>query len=78
MRDEQTKRERGYKDKRSKVRPDGSEVLYGKDWTKRKLELWERCAGRCEACENAKNFRANHSVITRGFRTISPPHPSPP
>jgi hypothetical protein len=48
MRDEVEKKARGYKDKRSKVRPDGSESLYGKDWTKRKAELWARCDGRCE------------------------------
>ena len=48
MVDEQAKRERGYTDKRSKVRPDGSEILYGKDWMKRKVELWDRCQSQCE------------------------------
>ena len=46
--DPQLKHERGYKDKRSYVRNDGSEVLFGKDWKKRKAELWERCGGKCE------------------------------
>lgn len=38
----------GYKDRNSFVRLDGSEVLYGADWRKRKEELWERSHGRCE------------------------------
>ena len=42
------KKRRGYKDRASKVRYDGSEILEGKDWTQRKRELWERCGGRCE------------------------------
>jgi hypothetical protein len=46
--DPDLKRERGYKHPKSYVRVDGSEVLYGKDWTKRKLEIWERGGGRCE------------------------------
>ena len=46
--DPQLKAERGYTDKRSYVRVDGSEVLYGKDWTQRKREVWERGGGRCE------------------------------
>ena len=48
MRDEQRKRELGYKDKRSKVWPDGREKLYGADWKKRKVELHLRSGGRCE------------------------------
>lgn len=39
---------RGYKEATSYVREDGSEVLKGKDWMKRKRELWARCGGRCE------------------------------
>lgn len=43
---EETKR-RGYSGK-SKVFFDGREVLKGKDWKNRKLELWQRAGGRCE------------------------------
>ena len=38
----------GYMDPKSFVRNDGSEVLFGEDWTRRKKELWVRCQGRCE------------------------------
>jgi hypothetical protein len=48
MRDEQTKRERGYREKGSLVRFDGTEKLVGSDWKRRKEELWARCEGRCE------------------------------
>jgi hypothetical protein len=48
VRDEIEKKNRGYTDPRSKVRPGGSEVLYGRDWTKRKQELWGRAGGICE------------------------------
>ena len=48
MRDEQEKKLRGYKDKRSRVAMDGSERLYGADWKKRKQELWDRENGRCQ------------------------------
>jgi hypothetical protein len=33
---------------KSRVRFDGSETLVGKDWKKRKKELWDRAGGRCE------------------------------
>lgn len=49
VKDEALKRERGYKDRKSFVRNDGTEVLHGKDWTRRKKELWERAKGQCEA-----------------------------
>jgi len=39
---------RGYTDPRTFCRRDGSEVLHGADWKKRKEELWERCGGQCE------------------------------
>lgn len=42
------KAQRGYTHPDSFVRLDGSEVLHGNDWKKRKIELWERCGGRCE------------------------------
>jgi hypothetical protein len=48
MKDEIAKRERGYKEKGTIVRPDSSEILVGADWTKRKTELWTRAGGRCE------------------------------
>ena len=48
LHDNEAKKRLGYTDKRSKVYPDGREVLYGKDWTKRKQELLARCGGRCE------------------------------
>jgi len=48
VRDEVEKQKRGYRDKSSIVRPDGSEILVGKDWLKRKAELWARAGGRCE------------------------------
>jgi hypothetical protein len=46
-RDDTLKAQRGYTGK-SYVRLDGSEVLYGADWERRKLELWERAGGQCE------------------------------
>ena len=48
MRDEVEKKLRGYREKDSIVRPDGSEILVGRDWKQRKRELAERCGGRCE------------------------------
>ena len=46
--DESLKRERGYKNRKSFVRNDGSERLCGNDWTKRKKQLEKRSGGRCE------------------------------
>lgn len=51
-RDEAAKIRRGYTNSRSYVRLDGSEVLYGEDWGKRKAELWARAEGRCERLVN--------------------------
>jgi len=48
MRDEVTKLERGYKEKKSLVRVDGSETLHGRDWKRRKQELCARSGGQCE------------------------------
>lgn len=48
LRDESEKQRRGYTDPRSFVRRDGSEVLHGVDWIRRKQELGERSGGRCE------------------------------
>lgn len=39
---------RHFLDKRSYVRNDATEVLYGVDWKIRVSELWNRCGGRCE------------------------------
>jgi hypothetical protein len=39
---------KNFKHPKSYVAPDGREVLYGKDWSTRKLELLERAHGRCE------------------------------
>ena len=38
----------GYTDPESFVRNDGSEVLFGDDWRRRRKELWERSGGQCE------------------------------
>jgi hypothetical protein len=46
--DPQLKQERGYVDPKTKVFADGREILKGKDWKKRKLEIWNRGQGRCE------------------------------
>src|SRR5207245_4402009 len=46
--DQQVKRERGYVEAKSIVWTDGREKLVGRDWRKRKEELWLRCGGRCE------------------------------
>jgi len=47
-RDKALKAARGYSDRSTFVRHDGSEVLKGEDWRKRKQELRERSGGRCE------------------------------
>jgi hypothetical protein len=46
--DRQATEARNFKNPKSYVAPDGREVLRGEDWKDRKLELWERCSGRCE------------------------------
>ena len=47
-RDPDAKRRRGYTDRKTYVRVDGSEVLFRKDWKRRVAELAERSGGRCE------------------------------
>jgi hypothetical protein len=42
------KAQRGYTEAGSFVRPDGSEVLKGKDWQRRKVQLRHRSGGQCE------------------------------
>ena len=73
---EETKR-RGYSGK-SKVYLDGRERLYGKDWTKRKKEVWVRGGGRCEQIVDytlhkpvlhvrcRSEMHDPHHIITRG------------
>jgi len=58
QKDPNLKRERGYIERKSYVRNDGSEVLYGLDWRRRKVQLWERCGGKCEY------------IITHGYRPL--------
>ncbi len=48
IKDPELKRKLGYTDPKSFVREDGSEVLHGEDWKRRKRELWNRCGGQCE------------------------------
>jgi hypothetical protein len=73
LHDEITKRQRGYADPNSVVRFDGSEILVGKDWKKRKEELARRCGGQCE-WKDAKGQRCRsaardpHHVIPRSKR----------
>lgn len=52
-----TKKERGYVERDSKVLYDGAETLVGRDWKRRKEELWERAAGRCEAIKDGRRCR---------------------
>jgi len=46
--DAELKEQRGYTNPKSFVRNDGSEVLKGEDWKRRKMELSKRSAGMCE------------------------------
>lgn len=73
---EETKR-RGYTDPKSRVYFDGRERLHGKDWTKRKREVWDRGGGRCERIVNyvgsmdipvrcKSEMHDPHHEITRG------------
>lgn len=70
LRDDAEKQRRGYTDPRSFVRLDGSEVLHGVDWLKRKQELGERSGGRCEYKDEA-GFRCvwqaqdAHHIVNR-------------
>ena len=52
--DLQLKKERGYTDPKTKVWPDGREKLVGRDWLKRKKEIWDRGQGRCEKIVSTK------------------------
>src|SRR5438445_8650144 len=61
-----------YKDPKSYRTLDGREVLYRKDWEQRKLELWERCGGRCEYRLTWKQGR--DTVGVRCQREANDPH----
>ena len=68
---------RNFADKKSYVRLDHSEVLYGLDWRRRKKQLWDRCAGHCEMFTMMKrshaafcygNAEEPHHIIPRSKR----------
>ena len=48
LRDAELKKARGYVDPRTKVYVDGREVLFGRDWKQRKIQLELRAGSRCE------------------------------
>jgi 5-methylcytosine-specific restriction endonuclease McrA len=60
--DVEEKERRGYTDAKTRVRFDGSEVLKGRDWKKRKAELAIRSGGRCEWMV-AKEVRCRSQAI---------------
>ena len=64
---------RAFQDKRSYVRNDKSEVLFGRDWTARKRELHERSNGKCE---RAIVLRKPHAALCSG-RAEEPHHVVP-
>lgn len=65
MWDREAKARLGYTDPRTRVYFDGRERLYGKDWTKRKLEIWERGGGRCE------RIVGQHVIAKNGYSSIT-------
>lgn len=62
----QLKAERGYTDKKSFVRNDGSERLYGLDWIRRRRELYKRAQGQCEY--------VNMEIVSRCKMDAADPH----
>jgi hypothetical protein len=60
LRDNDEKLLRGYREKDSIVWPDGREKLVGKDWRKRKIELFSRSRGWCEGCNTLLPFQEMH------------------
>lgn len=68
------KAERGYTDPKSFVRPDGTEVLKGEDWKRRKLELWARCGGRCEKQSPWKVWPWSGPAMERCTADADDPH----
>lgn len=65
MWDRAKKKELGYTDPRTRVYFDGRERLYGKDWTKRKQEIWERGGGRCERIVGQRvSYEKGYASIT--------------
>jgi len=75
LHDNEAKTRLGYKDPRTKVYPDGREVLFGADWKRRKLELWVRCAHRCEQwVESHPDIRVSLSCTVRCHNDAHDPH----
>lgn len=72
--DREAKIRLGYKDPGSFVRLDGSEVLFGEDWTRRKMELWERSGGRCEYEEPWKVWPWGAPPFEKCMREADDPH----
>jgi hypothetical protein len=68
------KERRGYTDPRSRVYFDGRERLHGKDWAKRKQEVWERGSGRCENGEPWKVWPWGGPVLNRCTNEMHDPH----
>ncbi len=60
----------GFTNKRSYCRPDGRQVLKGKDWTKRKEELWARCQGRCEQKVGIESWQRCRSTAAHPHHKI--------
>jgi 5-methylcytosine-specific restriction endonuclease McrA len=61
-------RARGFQDKRSRVRTDGREVLYKKDWEQRCCEVVIRDLGICQIChKRVEDWQAGdvHHIISR-------------
>jgi predicted restriction endonuclease len=69
LKDLQETKARHFRDPRSYVRNDGSEVLYQADWTVRKHDVWERGSGRCEYMVGAERCRSEmqdpHHIVPR-------------
>ena len=74
FRDIEATRNRHFKDSRSYVRTDQSEVLHGKDWTARKHELWQRCGGRCEMQKRTYHKRIGEQTFPRCAKEATEPH----
>lgn len=75
LKDPDLKAKRGYTHPHSFVRTDGSEVLFWNDWKVRKVELWQRCGGRCEYLyKNGKRCKEAcqdpHHIIPRWPKRI--------
>lgn len=64
--------DRHFKDQRSYVRTDGTEVLYGRDWEARLVELLRRANGQCEwhgpLARCRKRAEHAHHMVKRSIR----------